>query len=506
MRTQVTQVTVVGAGPVGLLLAGELRLGGAAVVVLERLDEPVAQTRASTLHARTMEFFEQRGLRASLGSPPSHRMGHFGGIPLDLGLLPTPFPGQWKVPQPRLEALLAEWASGLGADIRRGHDVTGLVVEDDRVLVDVLGPSGPYQVESGHVVGCDGEGSTVRRAAGIGFPGRDATGELLAADVAGIAVQDRRFERLPGGLAVAAKRPDDGLTRVMVAVDGHAAGTEPPTFADVQTAWRRVTGEDISGGTARWLHAFRDGSRLAERYRAGRVLLAGDAAHRQLPAGGQAINLGLQDAANLGWKLAAVAIGRAPHGLLDTYDEERRSVGRRVQRGVDAQAALLLGGAELDPLRAVLAELIGYPQVRDQLAGLVTGLDVRYGPFQGVWGAVPPQETDGGPHPLVGARIPPGDGWDGTAAALRSARGVLLVLTAVPEHRAALRDAAAGWAGRVDLVAPDRHPGGPVAGLDAVLLRPDGHVAWAGAGSDDPRPMLRHWFGSVGTSHKGDDR
>ncbi|WP_433325209.1 FAD-dependent monooxygenase [Spirillospora sp. CA-294931] len=490
-----TQVAVVGAGPTGLMLAGELRLGGAGVVVVERLAAPVTESRASTLHARTMEIFDQRGLLEPLGVPPVQRAGHFGGVPLDLGGAPTRFPGQWKVPQARVEELLAHWATGLGAEIRRGHEVTGLTAGPDRVTVDVTGPAGSYDLAAEYVVGCDGEGGAVRRLAGIGFPGRDAARELLAADVAGIAIRDRRFERLPGGTAVAARRPD-GVTRVMVAEHGRPAARRAgrPSFDRVRAAWLRVTGEDIGGGSALWLHAFGDASRLAERYRAGRVLLAGDAAHRQLPAGGQAVNLGVQDAANLGWKLAAQVRGDAPDGLLDTYHDERHATGRRVLRAIEAQALLLLGGPEIDPLRAVLAELIGRPEAEARLAATISGLDVRYEP---------------GPHPLVGARMPhlaldTGAGTVETAALLRGGRGVLLDLSAQP----ALGKAAAGWAGRVDLVTAARHPGGPVEGLDAVLLRPDGHVAWTGAGGCDPRPALLRWFGSdsQGTSRKGGDR
>lgn len=481
-----TQVIVVGAGPVGLMLAGELRLGGAEVVVVERLAVPTTESRASTLHARTMEIFDQRGLLAHLGTPPNDRMGHFGGIPLDLGGLPTRYPGQWKVPQTRVEELLAEWADGLGADIRRGHELLGMTAVDDRVRVRVAGPTGPVELTGGYLVGCDGEDSTVRRLSGTEFPGMDATHELLRADVAGIDVPNRRFERLPNGLAIAARRPE-GVTRVMVAEFDRPARqrTAEPSFDEVWKAWERVTGEDISGGTPLWFNAFGNASRLAERYRDGRVLLAGDAAHQQMPASGQAINLGIQDAVNLGWKLAAEVSGHAPDGLLDTYHDERHEIGWRVLRNIEAQALLLLGNADVEPARVVLGELIKYPTVRDLLAGTISGLDVRY---------------DRGWHPLVGARMPhihldTGSWTSSPTALLRSGRGVLLDFSADSVRQAWLRDAVDEWAQRVDLVSSASPPVDPIDGLDTLLLRPDGYVAWASSQAADPRPAMYRWFG-----------
>lgn len=481
-----TQVIVVGAGPVGLMLAGELRLGGAEVVVVERLAAPTTESRASTLHARTMEIFDQRDLLAHLGTPPNDRMGHFGGIPLDLGSLPTRYPGQWKVPQTRVEELLTEWASGLDADIRRGHELLGMTALDDRVRVRVAGPAGPVELTGSYLVGCDGEDSTVRRLAGAEFPGMDATRELLRADVAGINVPNRRFQRLPNGLAIAARRPDS-VTRVMVAEFDRPVGrrTAELSFDEIWTAWERVTGEDISGGTPLWINAFGNASRLAKRYRDGRVLLAGDAAHQQMPSGGQAINLGIQDAVNLGWKLAAEVSGHAPAGLLDTYHDERHQVGRCVLRNIDAQTLLLLGAADVEPVRVVLGELISYPPVRDLLAGTISGLDVRY---------------DRGWHPLVGVRMPPvdldtGAGTVSTTALLRSGRGILLDFSADPVRQAWLRDAVDEWAQRVDLVSSASPPVDPIDGLDTLLLRPDGYVAWVSSQTADPRPAMYRWFG-----------
>ncbi|MEV2196532.1 FAD-dependent monooxygenase [Streptomyces phaeochromogenes] len=480
-----TSVIVAGAGPVGLLLAGELRLGGAEVVVLESRAEPATESRASTLHARTMEVFDQRGLLERLGAPPCQSMGHFGGIPLDMAALVSCYPGQWKVPQTRVEELLAEWVGELGADIRRGHKVTDLSVADDGVTVSVAGPAGQPEFSAAYVVGCDGEDSTVRRLAGIPFPGRDATREMLRADVAGLQIRERRFERLPDGLAIAGLLPG-GATRIMVGeYTPPAPRTAPATFEELCRRWQKVTGEDISGGTPLWVNAFGNATRLAERYRSGRVLLAGDAAHAQMPAGGQAINLGLQDAMNLGWKLAAVATGHSPDELLDTYHQERHAVGRRVLRNIDAQSALLLG-EDVEPVRTMLAELIVLPEVRDVLAGTIGGLDVRY---------------ECGTHPLVGARIPhvpldTASGQTDTTAQLRSGQGLLLDLSADSPCSARLDDLLLDCAGRVTLVRAAPQQDGPIGGLDTVLVRPDGHVAWAGTRSQDPGPALRRWFGA----------
>ncbi|MFD7061143.1 SDR family oxidoreductase [Streptomyces sp. NPDC059906] len=374
-----TDVLIVGAGPVGLLLAGELRAGGARVTVLEQLTEPMTESRASTLHARTMEILLGRGLLDRLGPLPDGGTGHFGGLPLDLAVADPahPYAGQWKCPQTVLEAVLYDWATKAGAEVRRGHVVTGLEQRADRVEVAVT-PLGakPYRTTAAYLVGCDGELSTVRRLAGFEVTREDATREMLRADVAGIDIPNRRFERLPHGLATAF-RWSDGSTRVMVHLhDGRPpVRTREPEFDEVAAAWTKVTGEDISGGTPVWLNAF-DNTRLqATGYRRERVLLAGDAAHVQMPVGGQALNLGLQDAAALGGGLAAVVLGRAPEELLDSYDQQRRPVGCRTLDNIQAQALLLLGGPEVEPLRAILGELMEYASVRRHLARMISGLE-----------------------------------------------------------------------------------------------------------------------------------
>ncbi|MET8058919.1 SDR family oxidoreductase [Streptomyces microflavus] len=508
-----TDVVVVGAGPVGLMLAGELRLGGADVIVLDRLGAPTTESRASTLHARTMEILDQRGLLDEIGTPPDEPMGHFGGLPLDLRL-PGPYPGQWKVPQTRTEEVLGAWAVRLGAEVRRGHQVTGLEQHPDRVTVEAAGPEGgaPVRITAPYVVGCDGEESTVRRLTAVAFPGNDAERELIRADIAGIDIRGRRFERLPRGLAIAARRPD-GVTRVMVHEFGRTPRAAEASFADIVDAWHNVTGEDLSAGTPLWVNAFGDVSRQAERYRHGRVLLAGDAAHAQMPIGGQALNLGLQDAVNLGWKLAAAARGRAPARLLDSYHEERHEVGRQVLSNIRAQARLLLGGPEVTGLRAVIGELLPYEAVRARLAGMVSGLDIRYGGSLTDAG-----RPGGGPHGSAGWRLPPmtlnlrqpvvisayGSESEGspvhTAALLRGARGVLLVTADEEERRELLTGVARPFGRSVDAVTvfrPAGDPGGSEGlfdGVDAVLVRPDGYVAWAGTSAAGLEAALATWF------------
>ncbi|MFC5216519.1 SDR family oxidoreductase [Streptomyces coerulescens] len=491
-----TQVLVVGAGPAGLMLAGELRLGGAEVLVAERLETPTTESRASTLHARTMETLAARGLLERFGNPPNEPMGHFGGIPLDL-TLPGSHPGQWKIFQAEVERVLQEWSTGLGAVVLRGHELCGLTTAADHVTAELSGPDGPVEVSTEYVVGCDGEQSAVRRLAGFDFAGADAERELVRADVAGIDIPDRRFQRLPRGLAIAARRPD-GVTRVMVHEFGSVAPprTTDPDFTEVAAVWRRVTGEDIGHGTPLWVNAFGDASRQATAYRKGRVLLAGDAAHRQMPIGGQALNLALQDAVNLGWKLAARVTGRAGDALLDSYHGERHPVGRRVLSNIKAQARLLLGGEEVEAVREVFGELVSLTPARAHLASMIAGLDIAYDD-----GGTDTDGTDAG-HPLLGRRFPPlslttPDGDGTTAALLRAGRGVLLDLSGDPE-RAAERSAVLGpWTERVSLVTARLRDAGDLADTDAVLLRPDGYVAWAATtGTTGLTAALHRWFGT----------
>ncbi len=491
-----TQVVVVGAGPVGLMLAGELRLGGAEVVVVERRAAPTTESRASTLHARTMEILDSRGLLSAFGELPHEPRGHFGGIPLDLRL-PSRYPGQWKVPQTRTEQVLGEWATGLGARLRRDCEVRELTGDtgggSDRgtgggtggVTVTAATPTGAVRLRADYLVACDGQDSTVRGLVGARSRGTDATRELLRADVAGLDIPNRRFERRELGLAIAA-RNSAGITRVMVHEYGRdaRARTSDPGFPEIIDAWKRVTGEDISGGEPLWVGAFGDADRRLERYRHGRVLFAGDAAHQQMPIGGQALNLGLQDAVNLGWKLAATARGWAPDDLLDTYHTERHTVAERVLANISAQAQLLLGDPGVEPLRALLGELITDEPTRVRLAGMISGLDVRY-------------PVAGGEHPVLGARLPETDvpvpgGSTTTTELLRTGRGLFL--------DCAGGELAAPWADRVTAVTANQIGGGPPQPAGSVLVRPDGHVAWLGRAREDALAALHRWFGRPTTA------
>ncbi|MGW1761325.1 FAD-dependent monooxygenase [Streptomyces mirabilis] len=488
-----TDVLVVGAGPAGLMLATELRLGGAEVVVVDQRPGPTTESRASTLHARTMEILDSRGLLDELGTPPCEPRGHFGGVPLDLRL-PSSHPGQWKVAQTRTEELLQRRAAELGAVLRRRHQLLSLTAEDG-VEAEAIGPYGPVRIRARYLVGCDGEDSTVRRLVRAPFPGRDAARELLRADVSGVEVADRRFQRLEHGLAIAATR--EGVTRVMVHEFGRPAaerGGAEPDFAEVTDVWKRVTGEDISQGTPLWVNAFGDANRQLAHYRHGRVLFAGDAAHRQMPSGGQALNLGVQDAFNLGWKLAAVVRGSAGEDLLDTYHSERHTVGRQVLANIRAQVELLLGGPEVEPARALLTELVALDGVRQHLAGMISGLGIRYD--------VEGPEIHSDEHPLLGRRLP--DAWlepaEGgarrrTTELLRTGRGLLLSLDG--DGAPALRATAAPWSDRVAFVADRPAAGGPLPAGQTLLVRPDGYVAWAGSGPAGLARALTRWFGTL---------
>ncbi len=455
------------------MLAGELRLAGVDVVVLDRLPQRTGESRGIGFTARTMEVFDQRGLLPRFGEIRTGTVGHFGGIPLNLGA-----PSAQAVPQSTTEAVLEGWARDLGADIRRGTEFVGCTQDADGVTVS-LQDADPLRAR--YLVGCDGGRSTVRRIAGFDFPGTDATTELLLADVRGVDIEPRGTgERVPGGLVMATGLPD-GTHRIIVGERGTLPRrrTGPPEFAEVAEVWKRLTDTDIAHAEPVWVSAFGDAARLVTEYRRGRVLLAGDAAHVHLPAGGQGMNTGIQDAVNLGWKLAAVLRGTVPPSLVDTYHEERHAVGEALLANTRAQSLFLLGGPEVAPAREVLAELLRYPEVERHLAARVSGLDIRY-------------DVGGGTNPLPGLRMPHleltrGSRRTSSTALLRAGRGVLLDL----EDNAVLRRRARPWSDRIDVVTATARTA-----LGAVLIRPDGHVAWAAPGSHHDLPAaLTRWFG-----------
>lgn len=307
-------VIVAGAGPSGLMLAGELRLSGLSVIVLDRLEQPMQQSRALGFSARTIEEFGQRGLLEDFGPLETIPGGHFGGLPIDYRIVEGGNFGVRGVPQSRTEAIINKWAVGLGADVRRGHEVIGLTQDENGVQVEVAGPAGVETLRAAYVVGCDGARSTVRHLAGIDFPGVSATIEMKMADVAGVQLRLRPTGEVGEAGMVVVLPLGPGATRVVVFERGAGVRPtqEPPTFEEVAAAFQRVTGEDISGAKQLWTSYFTDASRHAAEYRKGRVFLAGDAAHIHLPIGAQGISAGVGDVVNLGWKLAAAVKGHAP--------------------------------------------------------------------------------------------------------------------------------------------------------------------------------------------------
>ncbi|MFD8309159.1 FAD-dependent monooxygenase [Streptomyces sp. NPDC059690] len=482
-----TDVIVVGAGPVGLMLAGELRLAGVDVAVYDRLPAPTGESRALGFNRRAAELLDQRGLLPRLGAFRWGPMGHFGGVRFDLDLLDEDHSGVLGLSQTRTEQALGEWLAELGVPVRRGREVTGLRESADHVVVSYAGPGGAGEESARWVAGCDGAGSTVRALAGIPTTVWEPTRGMYTAEITGVTPRPRPIgERLPGGRMVVCTPLGGGRCRVVVHDPDLPARPEPGalTFAEVADAWRRLTGESIDDAQCLWLWASGNSSALAQTYRRGRVLLAGDAAHEIPPLAAWGLSAGLQDAVNLGWKLAATVQGRAPKGLLDTYHGERHPVGEQLIRNARAAAKLYLGDEAMDPVREVVGELLAHKDAAEQTAGIVSGLGIRY-------------DLAEGDHPLLGRRMPPDTALTladtsrtRVGELLRTGRGLLLTTDETTAQ------AADGHSDRVHTVTATWSM--PGTALDAVLVRPDGYVAWTSPGTTGGLiQALEHWFGTA---------
>ncbi|MER6677540.1 FAD-dependent monooxygenase [Streptomyces sp. NPDC000983] len=469
------QVVVAGAGPVGLWLAGELRRAGVTVAVIESRAERDPRSRALTVHPRTIETFASRGVHqpfVSEGIPLPG--GHFGVLDarLDFRRLPSPFPYTLALPQERTEALLEDQAAALGADIRRGHEVTGFTEHPDHIAVDVTGPHGPSTLQAAYLVGCDGARSTVRTAAGIDYPGTPSTVLGWLGDVVLDNPPAPGYSYFgPAGTLMAVPMPG-GIHRLVGVTPRDLTTTWPGdlTLEELRENVIAMTGTDFAMRDPVWLSRYGNATRLADQYRRGRVFLAGDAAHQHFPAGGVGMNVGIQDAANLAWKLAATLNGWAPDGLLDTYHAERHPVGADLTATSRAQVALMTAFTPegLD-LRALLARLITtLPDLNDRLAAQVSSLAVTY----------PPTTPDA--HPLTGTRTPDLTlGGTGLFALLRADRYLLLDLTGSGRLAGHARPAL-----HVHTATPYQPPA-QFTDVRAVLVRPDGHIAWASVERDD---------------------
>ena len=472
-------VVIAGGGPTGMMLAAELTLAEIDVLVVERRASfKLESARSRGLHARTIEVLDQRGIvDRFLAEGKAAQVQAFAGVLLDISDFPTRHPYGMALLQSRFERILAGWLDELGVPILREREVTGFTQGDSGVDVAL---SDGTSLRAQYLVGCDGGRSAVRKAAGIDFAGWDPTTRWIIAEV--------EMEEVPefglrggGGIGPA----EDGRVGVTLIVPD-LERTDEPTLQDLRDALIRVDGKDYGVHSPHWISSFTDMTRQAVAYRSGRVLLAGDAAHVHAPVGGQGLNIGVQDAVNLGWKLAQVVNGTSRVSLLDTYHAERHPIAARVLQNTMAQRAVSANDERTVALRGILAELLRMDEPRKRIAGMMSGLDIHYDLGEG--------------HPLLGRRMPDLD--------LVTADGPLRVFTLLHHARPVLLDLGepggldiGPWADRVQLInatyagAWELPVRGAVTAPAAVLVRPDGYVAWVGDGTETGlRDALTTWF------------
>ena len=480
-------VVIAGGGPTGLMLAAELKLAGVDVVVVERrTNQDLDGKRAGGLHSRTIEVLDQRGVAERfLSEGQTHPFVGYAGTFLDISDFPTRHNYILALWQNRIEPILADWVEELGVPILRGSEVEGFATDDTGVEVEL---SDDTTIRAEYLVGCDGGRSLVRKTAGIEFAGWDASASFMIAEVE----MDEEPEigmRPEGGGIGPVNREEGGGPYGVVLLEKEVEHGSEPTMKDLSEALIDAYGTDYGVHRPTWISRFTDMTRQAASYREGRVLLAGDAAHIHGPQGGQGLNTGVQDAVNLGWKLGQVVNKTSPESLLDTYHAERHPVGARVLQNTMAQVALARIDERSQALRATVLDMLNMDEPRRRIAGMISGLDIHYDLGEG--------------HPLLGRRMPDldlhtDDGPMSVFGLLQDARAVLLSLGEPGGFDIGL------WGDRVRLVEA-RHEGawevpvlGEVAAPSAVLIRPDGHVAWVGDLTDPELPRaLETWFGAA---------
>jgi 2-polyprenyl-6-methoxyphenol hydroxylase-like FAD-dependent oxidoreductase len=491
-------VVIAGGGPTGLMLAGELALAGVDVAIVERrASQDLPGSRAGGLHSRTIEVLDQRGIADRfLAEGQVAQVAGFATTRLDISDFPTRHPYGLGLWQKHIERILAGWVRELKVPVHYGTEVTGFAQDDTGVDVAL---SDGQRLRAQYLVGCDGGRSLVRKAAGIDFSGWDPTTSALLAEVEMAEEPELGIRRTPSGMHALGKveyEIKDGEVvykkggTVGVMLTESEVGTSEPTLRDLSEGLIAVYGTDYGIHSPTWITRFTDMTRQAAAYRKGRVLLAGDAAHVHSPVGGQGLNTGVQDAVNLGWKLAQVVHGTAPESLLDTYHAERHPVAARVLRITMAQVALMRPDDRIEALRDTVSELVSMDEPRKRFAAMMAGLDIHYDLGEG--------------HRLLGRRMPDLD--------LVTANGPLRVFTLLHDARPVLLNLGepggfdiTPWADRVQSIdakydgtweLPGMHPPAPVTAPIAVLIRPDGYVAWVG---DLTQPgladALTTWFG-----------